>query len=1393
MKKLVLFTMLFFSFCNQIIWAHGLAGHVNHLDAVLALNDQYYALVSNPKYQPYFLYGTMFPDMQYSNKYKTSLAKLYTKIRETVYFAGIPANGLTYEIGTANVPDSDYPFGIDTHDEKYGFRFAEYLLNACAPIDPPGPNPGSNGTTISHDARNMKLAFALGYYCHLATDVACHDFLVPKVTAQLNLGDIQVVRNPSGFRDPNAQMEGIIETIVDYHYGNPNQVKTVVMDHVWVHTDQFEPTIAQMDFTTGYPHLFYNGPSPAWYPGGSNPVLLFYRAVLNDWITNNPNGLPLDYRKGSAISDAGLREMATIFRFVNRFYPAIAGHQDISQELGQWIGNHIDWPLGVDIIQATLEFFSNWTLWSFRETILQCIAYPKAIDEVRKDIPQEIRTLTSLMLSNMGEADLLAVNSPDKINLTEYAKLKASILFTNPHSILQGAWNEYKNLGTVIYDQVGPSGKWLSAWSPFHENSMRWGAQSSLNNLLTPIYSVNSSIAVYDAYFTINGRRITGPEPASSFIGNPSVQAIVEVYNTSNVAPVNVTLRVRKDHRTAGYSSDPIVASTSAVVDQDPLQYNSVDRQKIQLTFPVSDQDLITYWGYYLELAGTDGKAFFTSSWEQYKTLPQVANDPFYMATYDTYNRWPISLGTKSAYNLDLLPIASAETEPTSGTYKVNGFNVGATWHGESVAGSDPITLEAVPSTTGWVCASWSDGKGENPRQFTATGHSSLRATLKKHLFSTSPQATTTNNQRKIAQSSNGTYCIAYESSNRVWFSKSSDGVNWSNDFPVSDGSLSTLNRYPSLVVKNDIANVVWQSTGMICYIYLRSYNIVTDTWGELELVSAFDTGDPNFLSTPVIAAHWLHAGSDRKRLAWRERDGINIIDYSSEFGWGTIGHVPGTSGSCYFPSIANESGSGYALCWENASAQTIQYIECYYDQISQAWTFLNSAQISQYGWYMNQRPSLAIGCVPPGCTSRKVTIAWQSVDNVVEGVSVHVRDANFAGNNWGNITSYSMSTAATPHPVIGSYETNNQLRLLWNESNNVYLATFNGSSWSAPSLLATGADGGTECNINSAAPSQVAALWRKPSGQIAVTVNPGGPQQSIGDGPLSMEGDSSNVQYRRNRHGMVRLTQALGHGNGRINGMMAFEIARMKLVTPQGEVILEFSNESSSHNAKSLLSSMPFSVNSPSTILLFAGAAYGKRLAVPEDSIRTVSQPIARVVLRQRGSGAVRKQIWTVPFSDLTVMRDSTYGTFRTFQINLDDLAGREVYVDVEMLGHGRVEPLINDDYLILPSGSPSFPGNPLGKTVERTTPTSYSLYQNYPNPFNPSTVIRFDLPEAQVVSLKVFNVLGQEVATLASGVREAGEHSVTADFTNLPSGMYIYRMKAGTFTNVKKLLLVK
>jgi hypothetical protein len=92
---------------------------------------------------------------------------------------------------------------------------------------------------------------------------------------------------------------------------------------------------------------------------------------------------------------------------------------------------------------------------------------------------------------------------------------------------------------------------------------------------------------------------------------------------------------------------------------------------------------------------------------------------------------------------------------------------------------------------------------------------------------------------------------------------------------------------------------------------------------------------------------------------------------------------------------------------------------------------------------------------------------------------------------------------------------------------------------------------------------------------------------------------------------------------------------------------------------------------------------------------------------------------------------------------------------------------------------------------------PQEFKLFQNYPNPFNPSTSIQYSLEKAVQVSLKIYNVLGNEVVTLVQGHQEAGSYTVPFGTGNgtfgLPSGVYFYRLETGSFVSTKKLVLVK
>lgn len=137
----------------------------------------------------------------------------------------------------------------------------------------------------------------------------------------------------------------------------------------------------------------------------------------------------------------------------------------------------------------------------------------------------------------------------------------------------------------------------------------------------------------------------------------------------------------------------------------------------------------------------------------------------------------------------------------------------------------------------------------------------------------------------------------------------------------------------------------------------------------------------------------------------------------------------------------------------------------------------------------------------------------------------------------------------------------------------------------------------------------------------------------------------------------------------------------------------------------------------------------------------------------------------------------------------------------------HARAVAIDDSGYVYVTGASDDNPGralttikysqedfNPVGiNFFNGTSPEIFSLEQNYPNPFNPVTTIRYSIPESGFVSLKVYDVLGREAAALVSEEKSPGVYEVQFDGSSIASGVYYYRLSAGSFTQTKKLMLVK
>jgi len=163
--------------------------------------------------------------------------------------------------------------------------------------------------------------------------------------------------------------------------------------------------------------------------------------------------------------------------------------------------------------------------------------------------------------------------------------------------------------------------------------------------------------------------------------------------------------------------------------------------------------------------------------------------------------------------------------------------------------------------------------------------------------------------------------------------------------------------------------------------------------------------------------------------------------------------------------------------------------------------------------------------------------------------------------------------------------------------------------------------------------------------------------------------------------------------------------------------------------------------------------------------------------------------------------MITSNFFAYHGSYSSVDSLRPGEAYwVKVDSNGTLKISsvgPAIEPAAAIRIRPTSELPPAPPQETTEGSSasdlPVSYSLAQNYPNPFNPVTTIRYALPEANRVTLTIYNLLGQKVAVLVDGEQEAGFKAISFDAGSIPSGIYVYRITAGAYTDVKKMMLLK
>lgn len=217
--------------------------------------------------------------------------------------------------------------------------------------------------------------------------------------------------------------------------------------------------------------------------------------------------------------------------------------------------------------------------------------------------------------------------------------------------------------------------------------------------------------------------------------------------------------------------------------------------------------------------------------------------------------------------------------------------------------------------------------------------------------------------------------------------------------------------------------------------------------------------------------------------------------------------------------------------------------------------------------------------------------------------------------------------------------------------------------------------------------------------------------------------------------------------------------------------------------------------------VLLFAGSEDTPSFDVPK--LKTIASKYVELALVDEQNNWISKSLSMENASFPLRFSSTETGTFTFSWQGLDRFGGDKIFTLVDTFTEQEIALEEGGEYtfevteeqqatnrFVLEVGEGSLVSNEPGSEL----PTSVELQQNYPNPFNPRTTIAFGTPETGKVTLEVFDVLGRKVATLLAGENKAaGRHTVTFNASNLASGMYIYRLQAGSTVITKKLTLIK
>jgi hypothetical protein len=641
------------------------------------------------------------------------------------------------------------------------------------------------------------------------------------------------------------------------------------------------------------------------------------------------------------------------------------------------------------------------------------------------------------------------------------------------------------------------------------------------------------------------------------------------------------------------------------------------------------------------------------------------------------------------------------------------------------------------------------------------------------HLKSTSSGVAATSGQRKVIRDSDGNYHLAFESGGGLWYSKSTNsGSSWS----AEDGLLLTTD---DVIIRSPSITVIDNSSGADHVLMVFDAHTPPDGYSMVARVTDASSGSvlwdepigqgsgwsgsnqtnpvvgyaKGLHQDPYALCLWTDASSGKLRMSARDP---NNSDPDTR--WSAMEEI--SSVATLDPSIAPFSGTSdqWSFAW-------VQSDNLYYNQMyAEADPTFNSgaSYLVADGSYEEievAKPSVA------RLQDGKVGVCWEEYNS--ELLRRFIKYKERASNGaWSSTKSWGGSQTSTYYytPSLSANTSTTDVLLAWRYGTSQlrYVKRASGV-WGSVTDLATGYD--PTLSVGHTNPSSELVLWRSGSSS-PFTIG----KQIIDYIPQRIQGIAGNT--------LSPVSAEAGRGGKIIfeNGMINLAVLRATI----NDVPLSFLPLNDTLRIRTRQELESFLVTDP-----FVGTG-----TLSLELLYTASGDIPDgVTFHGLIRDASTQQTLSVARSFLG-LRD----TIVTLSIPLS-YRDRSVTLALRAVGAVGAQSFEAEEWFLVDEPDsmamlkPEVVENLKGKEI----PTRWYLHQNYPNPFNPQTTIKYELPEDAVVNLKVYDLLGREVLTMVDGIEPAGYYEVSLDGSNLATGVYLYRLNAGNFSDIKKMLVIK